>query len=133
MWSVTPLEHLLGFVFLELLRHLYESLSADSSSIRQESSSGEGTLLSMGRVVAVHEKVAWEVLANSTMLNSALRTSIQSTLAPERLAAMISTSRTAGLVFSIKKLAYPTVRATRRDKVRVHSANAKHRQPRTRQ
>lgn len=46
----------------------------------------------MGRVEAVYEEVAWEVLASSTMLNSVLRTSIQLTLAPERFAFLIATS-----------------------------------------
>lgn len=86
----------------------------------------------MGRVIAVHEKVAWEVFASSAMLNSALRTSIQSTLAPERLPALVATSRTAWLVLPIEEFAYPTVRATRRDKVRVHSLNTNDRQPCTR-
>jgi predicted anti-sigma-YlaC factor YlaD len=46
----------------------------------------------MGGVKAVHEEVAWKVLASSTMLNSVLRTSIQLALAPERLTILIATS-----------------------------------------
>ena len=46
----------------------------------------------MGRVETVDEKVAWEILANPTVLGSVLRTSIQSTLPPERLAVLIAAS-----------------------------------------
>jgi len=46
----------------------------------------------MGGVKALHEEVAWKVLASSAMLNPVLLTSIQLALAPERLTMLVATS-----------------------------------------
>ena len=101
------------FIFVEFLGHFYEFLSSNSSSICQESSPSEDTLLSMCRVKLVHEQITWKVSANPTMLNFACCTSVQFAFAPERMPILGAASRTTWFLLSVQEGACSAIRATR--------------------
>jgi len=109
------------FIFVEFLGHLYEFLSSNSSSICQESSPSEDTLLSMCRVKLVHEQITWKVFANPTVLDSACCASVQFAFAPERMSILVAASRATWFLLSVQECTCSAIRATRCNKFLAHS------------
>ena len=101
------------FIFVEFLGHFYEFLSSNSSSICQESSPSEDTLLSMCRIKLVHEQITWKVFTNPTVLDSACCASVQFAFAPERMSILVAASRATWFLLSVQEGACSAIRATR--------------------